>query len=199
MFKDMNLPNKLTILRIMLVPIFVILLNFSFGDIKYLKYIALAIFIIATITDYIDGYISRKYNLVTQFGKIMDPVADKLLISSGFIMLTAVGIIPALVTVLIIFRDFFVNGMRMIAINKQDVSADIAGKIKTVFCFLTVILGILDVSKSGFLGFLNSSVYIMSVPTLFINILFSVSIIAVVISTVITIITYTKKYMKDSI
>ena len=120
MLSKMNLPNKLTMLRIILVPIFILVLCipkefFEFLKIEvaydYMGYVALGIFAIAAFTDFLDGRISRSKGIVTKFGKIMDPLADKLLVSAGFIMLTGLGIVPAFITAIIVFRDFFVNAL----------------------------------------------------------------------------------------
>ena len=94
MLKKMNLPNKLTLLRILLVPVFVVFMCLP-GKWEWAKYVALGVFVFASVTDFLDGYISRKNNMVTKFGKIMDPLADKMLVASGLILIAAAGIIPA--------------------------------------------------------------------------------------------------------
>ena len=106
----MNLPNKLTIFRVILIPFFVALLLFDIT--AYDKWIALAIFIIASLTDFLDGHIARKYNLVTNFGKFMDPLADKLLVCSALICLVELSKIPAWIVILIIAREFIISGFR---------------------------------------------------------------------------------------
>ncbi len=144
--KKMNLPNKLTMLRIILVPIFIIFMAIPFRG-GTLKYIALAIYIIASITDFLDGHIARSRNLITKFGKIVDPLADKLLVSSGFVMLTGFGIIPAWITCIILFRDLTVSSLRMFAVNKGgDVGAVWSGKVKTTFQLIGICLGILTLA-----------------------------------------------------
>ena len=153
MLKKMNLPNKLTMLRIILVPVFIICLCmpqvFEWFKIEntqtVMGIIALIVFVVAAITDCLDGRISRKQNIVTKFGKIMDPLADKLLVSSGFIMLTGLGVVPAFVTAIVVFRDFFVNALRMFGSdNSKDVAAGLSGKVKTLFQMLAITFGLLS-------------------------------------------------------
>lgn len=160
----MNLPNKLTTIRMGLVVILLVLLLlpsnwfFSIDDIMvfgtvYLRnFIAAIIFAVASITDYFDGYIARKYNLITNYGKFMDPIADKLLVNSVLIIM-AIGnstqpyqaLIPAVFVVLMIARDTVVDGMRLVAISQHKVlAANIFGKIKTVFQMLALILILLN-------------------------------------------------------
>lgn len=125
----MNLPNILTIIRIAMIPFFVA--AFLAGGIS--DWITLAIFVIAAITDYFDGAIARKQNIVTDFGKLMDPLADKLIVMSAFICFTAAGLLHPIVTIITMSREFLVTGLRMIASSKGKViAADIWGKIKTV-------------------------------------------------------------------
>ncbi len=141
----MNLPNKLTILRIILVPFFVvILLTGCFGDVS--KWIALAIFVIASLTDMLDGKIARKYGLVTNFGKFMDPLADKLLVCSAMICLIELGRLPAWIVIVIIAREFIISGFRLVASdNGVVIAASMWGKVKTVFQMAMVILLIADI------------------------------------------------------
>lgn len=128
----MNIANKLTLFRVVLVPFFV---AFSLGSFTaYDKYIALVIFIIATATDKLDGTIARKYNMVTSFGKFMDPIADKLLVCSALVCLTAQNRIPAWAVIIIIAREFIISGIRIIAAEKGvAIAASKWGKLKTVF------------------------------------------------------------------
>lgn len=200
MLKNMNLPNKLTCLRIILVPIFVILMCLP-EEIVAVKYVALGIYILASITDFLDGMISRKYDLVTNFGKIMDPLADKLLVSAGFIMLTGVGIIPAWITFIIIFRDFFVNALRMFAVDSgEDVSAKFSGKIKTIFQMIGIVLGLVAFAVgfkySAFADFISSSA-IMNFGELFVNVFMTVSIAAATIAAIWSMVDYIFKFKKD--
>ena len=131
MLKKMNLPNKLTMLRIVLVPVFIVFMSLP-QEWIWPMWTAFGIFIAAAITDFLDGRISRKKNIVTKFGKIMDPLADKMLVSAGFILLTGLGVVPAWITAIIILRDFFVNALRMFGSdNGKDLAAGLSGKIKT--------------------------------------------------------------------
>ncbi len=141
----MNLPNKLTILRVILIPFFVFfMLTDSEG--RLFDYIALAVFVVASITDMLDGMIARKYNLITNFGKFADPLADKLLVCSALICLLDLGRIPAWVVIVIIAREFIISGFRLVASDKGVViAAGYIGKAKTVFQMIMVILMILDI------------------------------------------------------
>lgn len=138
----MNLPNKLTILRVCTIPFFVLFMEVNVFD-NADKYIALALFVIASITDAMDGHIARKYNLVTNFGKFMDPLADKLLVCSSLICLT--GVIPSWIVVVIISRELIISGFRTIAAdNGIVIAASNWGKVKTVFQMIMIIWLILD-------------------------------------------------------
>lgn len=140
----MNLPNKLTIFRVILIPFFVVLLLFDIT--AYDKWIALAIFIIASLTDFLDGHIARKYNLVTNFGKFMDPLADKLLVCSAMICLVELARIPAWVVIVIIAREFIISGFRLVASdNGVVIAASYWGKFKTTFQILMICLMIADI------------------------------------------------------
>lgn len=147
----MNLPNKLTIFRVVLIPFFLVFLYTDFLGRGNL-YIAAAIFIIASLTDLIDGKIARKYNLVTNFGKFMDPLADKLLVCSALICLIQLESIPAWVVIIIIAREFIISGFRLIASdNGVVIAASYWGKFKTAFQMLTVIVLILDIPNKVFI------------------------------------------------
>ena len=141
----MNLPNKLTIFRVILIVPFIILLLGGqagwFGDNTFVTdMIALAIFIIASLTDLIDGKIARKYNLITDFGKFMDPLADKLLVCSAMIALIEMNRIPSWVVIIIIAREFMVSGLRLLAAEEGVViAAGIWGKLKTAFTMVTIV------------------------------------------------------------
>lgn len=161
--KKMNLPNKLTIFRIILIVPFVLLLlgqsggwgwyRALFGGIaEYVDYIALAIFIIASLTDLIDGKIARKYNLVTNFGKFMDPLADKLLVCSALICLVELSKIPAWIVIVIIAREFIISGFRLIASdNGVVIAASYWGKFKTTFQIVMICLMIADLAALSLL------------------------------------------------
>lgn len=138
----MNLPNKLTMLRVILVPVFVVLLLLG------CDWAALVVFIIASLTDLLDGKIARKYHMVTDFGKFMDPLADKLLTCSAMICLIGLGRIPSWVVVIIIAREFTISGFRLIAADKGIViAANYWGKFKTVFQMVMVILMIANIPQ----------------------------------------------------
>lgn len=139
---NMNLPNKLTIFRIALVPVFLIILYIDNGATNW---VAFAIFCIASATDALDGYIARKYNLITDFGKFMDPLADKLLVCSALIALTDLGRIFGWIVIIIIAREFIISGFRLVAAGKGKViAAGKWGKIKTVVQMAATMLLIID-------------------------------------------------------
>ena len=155
----MNLPNKLTIFRmIMIVPFVVLLLGGNAGwfgeNVLSPNIAALIIFIIASLTDLIDGKIARKYNLVTNFGKFMDPLADKLLVCSALIALVEMERIPSWVVIIIISREFIISGFRLVASdNGVVIAASYWGKFKTTFQMVMVCLMLINVP--GWLGWLN--------------------------------------------
>ncbi|MBR4731952.1 MAG: CDP-diacylglycerol--glycerol-3-phosphate 3-phosphatidyltransferase [Lachnospiraceae bacterium] len=146
----MNLPNKLTIVRVILIVPFILLLLGShegwgwfkaiFGEDHVIpEFLALAAFIIASLTDMLDGKIARKYNLVTNFGKFMDPLADKLLVCAALIVLVEMGRIPSWIVVVIISREFIISGFRLIASDKGVViAASYWGKFKTTFQMIMI-------------------------------------------------------------
>ena len=146
----MNLPNKLTILRIILVPVFVaVMLTNCFGDNS--RWVALAIFIIASLTDLLDGKIARKYNLVTNFGKFMDPLADKMLVCSALICLVELGRIPSWMVIIIVARDFVISGFRLVAAESGKViAANYWGKFKTASQMVMICLLIADIQYGFF-------------------------------------------------
>ena len=138
----MNLPNKLTMLRVILIPFFVVceLIPYSWG-----KWVALVIFVAASITDKLDGTIARKYNLITNFGKFMDPLADKLLVCSAMICFIELEKLPAWFVIIIIGREFIISGFRLIAAeNGVVIAANYWGKFKTVSQMIMIILLMLD-------------------------------------------------------
>lgn len=146
----MNLPNKLTVCRVALIPFFVVFLLYP--DLtKYSNYIAAAIFIIASLTDYADGKIARKYNLVTNFGKFMDPLADKLLVCAAMICLVEMGKLAAWIVIVIMSREFIISGFRFVASdNGIVIAASYWGKFKTTFQMLMIIVLILDIPSDAF-------------------------------------------------
>lgn len=134
----MNIANKLTLLRIILIPVFLVFL--LMGITPYSKEIALGIFIVASITDALDGHLARSLNLITNFGKFLDPVADKLLVCSALIAFVQLNMLPAWVVIVIISRDFILMTFRMIASSSNIViAADKIGKIKTIFQMVMII------------------------------------------------------------
>lgn len=189
----MNLPNKLTIFRIILVPIMVIipLLNIqgTWLGIPYTYWMINFIFIIASITDKLDGKIARETNQVTNFGKFADPLADKILVLSAMLLLVELKKIPAWIPIIILAREFIVSGYRLIAIEQggKVIAASIFGKIKTVTQIIAIILAFLDVNSfarcfsSELTGF-----------GLALNILQTIMMIVCVIATIISGIDYLK-------
>ena len=120
----MNLPNKLTILRVIMIPFFVAALLYDGGANQNMRYVAAALFIIASLTDMLDGKIARKYNLVTNFGKFMDPLADKLLVCSALICMIELRELPAWMVIIIISREFIISGFRLVASDNGVVNFD---------------------------------------------------------------------------
>lgn len=143
----MNLANKLTLLRMLLVPIFLIFI--AINEIPYGTFIATFIFVIASITDKLDGYIARSRNQITNFGKFMDPLADKLLVTAALISLVEFRVVPSWAAVIIIAREFAVSGLRTIAASEGKViAASWWGKIKTVIQIVAIILLLIEVNIS---------------------------------------------------
>ncbi len=174
----MNLANKLTIFRMILVPIMVIIpflgINSEILGIPLTYIIIDMIFIIASITDKLDGYIARSRNQVTTFGKFLDPIADKILVLVAMIMLVEFGKLPAWIPVIVLAREFIVSGYRLIAVEKggKVVAASVWGKLKTVTQMIAIILAFLDVNAfgacfkgnlTGFALILNAIVTIMMI------------------------------------
>ena len=141
----MNLPNKLTLLRIIAIPFFIFFLMTSFAP--FSKWIAFGLFIVASLTDFLDGYIARKYHLVTDFGKFADPLADKLLVCSALICLLSLDKISVYIVLVIIARDFIISGFRLVAAGKGIViAADWSGKVKTALQMVMILFIIADIS-----------------------------------------------------
>ena len=183
----MNLPNKLTITRIILVPILILIYMFpyaTFGinvpmyhilnaDISLVNIVIFIIFAVASLTDYFDGQIARKSKLITTFGKFADPIADKLLINTIFLLLASDGTISIIIPIIMISRDTIVDAIRLVAANKQVViAAKYLGKLKTVTQMIAIILAFLDVNAfgacfkgnlTGFALILNAIVTIMMI------------------------------------
>jgi len=139
----MNLPNKLTLLRIILVPVFMAVLYMGFPGANWM---ALAIFIIASFTDLLDGKIARKYNLVTDFGKFADPLADKILVTAAMLWFVELGQMPAWALLIVVTREFAVSGLRMLASNKgRVIAAGWSGKVKTASTMVCIVLMFLPI------------------------------------------------------
>lgn len=170
----MNLPNKLTMARVIMIPFFVIFMLTGWGG-EASKWISLAIFIVASLTDLLDGHIARKHNLVTNFGKFMDPLADKLLVCSAMICLVDLKLLPAWIVIIIIAREFIISGFRLIAAEHQIViAASMWGKFKTTFQMAMIILLILS---------MNADVYVAGV-----GIIHVLALIATYVALVLTIV-----------
>ena len=181
----MNLPNKLTIFRVFLIPVFMILYlvpsgtSFTIGNIAVTvnNMLAAIVFIVASVTDFLDGHIARKNNIVTNFGKFMDPLADKLLVTAAICCMLEKGICPAWIVVIILAREFIVTGLRLIAASEGIViAAGKLGKLKTVIQLLTIIVAIfmgkniaVDILFyiSAFITALSGTVYIIQNKQLF--------------------------------
>jgi CDP-diacylglycerol--glycerol-3-phosphate 3-phosphatidyltransferase len=139
----MNTANKLTALRVVLIPIFLIILYWGF---PYSRYIAFAIFILASLTDVADGYIARSRGLITDFGKFMDPLADKALVFAALLWFVESGVMPAWAVLIVIIREFAVTALRLMAASRGKViAADIMGKIKTAGTMVCIIIMFLPV------------------------------------------------------
>ena len=139
----MNTANKLTLTRVVMIPIFLVVLYLDFA---FNKYIALAIFILASITDFVDGYVARHYNQVTDFGKFMDPLADKCLVVAAMLWFVEIGQMPGWALLVVIIREFSVSGLRMVAADKgRVIAAGWSGKVKTastMVCICLMLFGI---------------------------------------------------------
>lgn len=193
----MNLANKLTIFRIILVPIMVafayIPINGDVFGIAIPMIIMGAIFIIASITDKLDGYIARSRNQVTTFGKFLDPLADKILVLSAMVVLVEMGKLPAWIPIIVLAREFIVSGFRLIAVEKGGVviAASIWGKIKTVTQMIALIFAFVDIG--AFFSFINGG---LSGVHLIINIVTSVMMLVSTIATIFSGIDYIWKGRK---
>lgn len=162
----MNLPNKLTILRVLMIPVFLIFMLTDIGG-ESGKWIALALFITASLTDLLDGYIARKYNLVTNFGKFMDPLADKLLVCAAMICFVEIGSLPAWVVIIIISREFIISGFRLVASdNGTVIAASYWGKFKTTFQMLMICLLIADIPNIIFQNITQICIWIALLLTI---------------------------------
>lgn len=176
----MNLPNKLTIFRIILVPIMAIIPFFNF-DIKWI--VIDIIFILASITDKLDGYIARSKNQITTFGKFLDPIADKILVLAAMLILVEDNRLPAIIPIIVLFREFIVSGYRLVAVEKggKVIAASVWGKLKTVTQMLALILAFVDQNGFAqcFVGGLTGFAWWYNFIT---TILMSVSVVVAVLS-----------------
>ena len=197
----MNLPNKLTIFRIILVPIMVIIPFFGIDGriagipIEWL--IIDVVFLIASLTDKLDGYLARKNNQVTAFGKFLDPLADKILVLAAMMMLVEMQKLPAWIPIIVLAREFMVSGYRLIAVEKggEVIAASKWGKLKTVTQMIAIVLALLDLNAFGecFTGVLQGG-------DLILNLIVTIMMIIQVIATIFSEIDYmkgAKKYIKD--
>ena len=159
--RAMNLPNKLTLLRVAMVPLYLVLL-WAFNDDKAMCVWPLLVFVAASLTDMLDGRIARSRNLITNFGKFMDPIADKLLTHTAFIMLTAIGRLNVAACIIFIAREFVVSGLRLCAVEQGHViAAGMSGKIKTVLQMMLVV--VLTITGEGILpGLLTLAAAVMT-------------------------------------
>lgn len=195
----MNLPNKLTIFRIILVPIMVIIPFFNIPgeilDVPVSMWIINLIFIIASITDKLDGTIARATNQITTFGKFLDPIADKILVLAAMMMLVEMNKLPAWIPIIILFREFVVSGYRLIAVEKggKVVAASVWGKLKTVTQMIAIILLFID--QFNFFDFIrattdvvkqmeSSYLILMTGPEMVFNVITSILLIISVIATI---------------
>ena len=183
----MNLANKLTIFRIILVPIIMIIpfLNIQgeFLGVSISYIIIDVIFIIASITDKLDGYIARSRNQITTFGKFLDPIADKILVISAMIMLVEDGRLPAWIPIIVLFREFIVSGYRLVAVQNEGkvIAASIWGKLKTVTQMLALIVALIDTNAFGAIFTKSLSTYEFII-NLFVTIMMSISVVATIAS-----------------
>ncbi len=197
----MNLPNKLTVMRVVLVPFFVAA---ALIDFKYHDFVALAIFAIASVTDFLDGYIARKNNLVTDFGKFLDPLADKVLVIAALVcLMEKTDIVTAVPVIIILAREFMVSGLRLVTADKGVVvPADIWGKLKTAFTMGSIVIiytfcGLFGGSNAALTGWATANDGVISV-------LYVICIVLVWISTLLTIISgvnylrYMSKYIETN-
>ncbi len=181
----MNLPNKLTIFRILLVPVMVIIPFFNiqgtFLNIPYTYWILNIIFIVASYTDHLDGKIARKNNLVTTFGKFLDPLADKILVLATMLILVEFDKLPAWIPIIVLIREFAVSGYRLIAVEKNGkvIAASFWGKLKTVTQMIAIILAFLDINS--FATFITTKLTGFSLA---LNILATVIMLVSVVATV---------------
>lgn len=184
----MNLPNKLTIFRIILVPIMIIVpflgIKGELFGIPVTCLILDLIFIIASITDQLDGHIARSRNQITTFGKFLDPIADKILVVTAMIILVEMGRLPAWIPSIVVFREFIVSGYRLIAVQSDGkvIAANIWGKIKTVTQMIAIILAFIDINKYGAIFTTRELIAFSFALNLTTTIIMTISVIATIFS-----------------
>lgn len=184
----MNLANKLTVLRIILVPIMVIIAYIPFEGgflgISTNMWLMNLIFIIASITDRLDGNIARKRNQITTFGKFLDPLADKILVISAMLILVEQNLLPAIITIITVIREFAVSGYRLIAVQSSGevIAANIWGKVKTVFQMVAIISAFININNTNIFGeFIKGT---LSGLPLYINIITTIAFVLATIATI---------------
>jgi len=166
-FNNLNLPNKLTIIRVLLIPVFLVFLFISDG---IFSFIPLIIFVGAAVTDAIDGHIARRDKLVTDFGKFMDPLADKMLTASAFIAFVEIGYLSSWVVVLIIAREFIISGFRTLAASKGvTIAANKWGKVKTIFQMVLIVVILFH--YTGYFDFFEPLISILTVVTVLLTVI----------------------------
>ena len=200
----MNLPNKLTVFRIILVVVMLIIsyipMNTYILNVNLNFWLLNIIFVIASLTDCLDGKIARRNNLITDFGKFLDPIADKILVLTAMLILVERGMIPAWIPIVVIIREFVVSGYRLVAVQKESkvVAASWYGKVKTVSQMMAIILAFININNTNVFGnFIHGN--LTGLPLL-INFLTSVAFIIAVITTIISGIDYlkdSKELLKD--
>lgn len=160
----MNLANKITMFRILLIPIFVLSYYYDQSGIS-----SLAIFLLGSFSDFLDGYVARKYDMITDFGKFIDPIADKILVLSAFILFIERGFVEPWVVIVVLFRELLISGFRMLAAKKNiSIAADIFGKLKTTTQFFSVIFFFLTIIL------INRNMYIIGKVLLYISVALTV-------------------------
>ena len=194
----MNLPNKLTVFRVILVVVMLVIsyipINYSFLNINLNMWLLNAIFIIASITDSLDGKIARKNNQITDFGKFLDPIADKILVLTAMLILVERGMLPAWIPIIVIIREFLVSGYRLVVVQKESkvIAASWYGKVKTTAQMIAIICAFININNTNIFGnFIHGN--LTGLP-LVINFITTIAFIIAVITTIISGI----DYLKDS-
>ncbi len=200
----MNLPNKLTVFRILLVVVMLVIsyipMNTYILCISLNMWLLNIIFVVASLTDCLDGKIARKNNLITDFGKFLDPIADKILVLTAMLILVEIQMLPAWIPIIVIIREFVVSGYRLVVVQKESkvIAASWYGKVKTVSQMIAIILAFININNTNIFGiFIHGG--LTGLPLL-INVLTTISFIVAVITTIISGIDYlkdSKELLKD--